>query len=321
MEQALNDDGQVILLLNRRGYSTHIQCPQCGETVRCPNCDIALTHHQHGHVALCHYCDYETPPPNQCPKCHSHDIRYRGLGTQRLESEVKGRFPNFRVLRMDTDSMQKPGSHERALDEFRRGEAQILLGTQMIAKGLDFPNVTLVGVVNADTALHLPDFRAAERTFHLLVQVAGRTGRGERGGRVLVQTLSPDHPAILAASRHDFKKFADDELAARAAWKYPPFSSMIRMVIRGPREETTHEFAKHVADLLEKATAEFEDKCRLLGPAPAPISRLRNLFRFHLQIQAADGKALNRAVAGVTVKLQPPEDVQWIVDVDPWDML
>src|SRR6185436_8914673 len=136
---------------------------------------------------------------------------------------------------------------EHALSAFREGRYRILLGTQMIAKGLDFPNVTLVGVVNADTALHLPDFRAAERTFHLLVQVAGRTGRGERGGRVLVQTLSPDHPAILAASRHDFKKFADDELAARAAWKYPPFSSMIRMVIRGPREETTHEFAKHVA--------------------------------------------------------------------------
>jgi primosomal protein N' (replication factor Y) len=309
------------LLLNRRGFSTHIQCPQCGETVRCPNCDIALTHHQHGHIALCHYCDYETPPPHQCPKCGGHDIRYRGLGTQRLEAEVRGRFPNFRVLRMDTDSMQKPGSHERALDEFRRGDAQILLGTQMIAKGLDFPNVMLVGVVSADTALHLPDFRAAERTFHLLVQVAGRTGRGERGGRVLVQTLSPDHPAIVAASRHDYKAFAEAELAARAAWKYPPYTSMIRLVIRGPREDVTHEYAKHVGTLLEKATAGLEAECRLLGPAPAPISRLRNLYRFHLQIQSADGKALNRAVAEVAAALQPPEDVQWIVDVDPWDML
>jgi primosomal protein N' (replication factor Y) len=222
---------------------------------------------------------------------------------------------------MDTDSMQKPGAHEKALDEFRRGDAQILLGTQMIAKGLDFPNVTLVGVVNADTALHLPDFRAAERTFHLLVQVAGRTGRGERGGRVLVQTLSPDHPAIVAASRHDYKKFATDELAARATWKYPPFSSMIRIVIRGPREETTHEFAKHVAELLDQATTDANVDARLLGPAPAPISRLRNLYRFHLQLQAPDAKALNRAVAGVMIKVQPPEDVQWIVDVDPWDML
>jgi len=321
MDQALSADGQVILLLNRRGYSTHIQCPACGETVRCPNCDIALTHHQSGHVALCHYCDYETPPPHQCPKCNSHDIRYRGLGTQRLESEVRGRFPNHRCLRMDTDSMQKPGSHERALDEFRRGDAKILLGTQMIAKGLDFPNVTLVGVISADISLHLPDFRAGERTFHLLVQVAGRTGRGERGGRVLVQTLSPDHPAIVAASRHDYKTFAREELAGRAMWKYPPYTTMVRMVIRGPREETTREFAAHVGGLLEAAATEAGLEARLLGPAPAPLARLRNLFRFHLQIQALDGLALIRTVGRVTAALQPPEDVQWIVDVDPWDML
>lgn len=320
MEQTLDDQGQVILLLNRRGYSTHIQCPQCGEVVRCPNCDIALTHHQHGHIALCHYCDYETPPPHQCPKCKSHDIRYRGLGTQRLEAEVRGRFPNYRCLRMDTDSMQKPGSHEQALDIFRRGEAQILLGTQMIAKGLDFPNVTLVGVVNADTALHLPDFRAAERTFHLLVQVAGRTGRGERGGRVLVQTLSPDHPAVLSAARHDFRTFAEAELKDRETWKYPPFSTLIRLVIRGQREDVTREFAGHVAKQLEAATGELTD-CRLLGPAPAPIARLRNLFRYHIQIRSADTASLLRAVGGVTAHLQPPEDVQWIVDVDAWDML
>lgn len=321
MEQTLRDDGQVILLLNRRGFSTHIQCPKCGETVRCPNCDIALTHHQQTHVAVCHYCDYESELPRQCPKCKSHDIRYRGLGTQRLEAEVRGKFPNYRVLRMDTDSMQKPGSHERALDEFRRGDARILLGTQMIAKGLDFPNVTLVGVVNADTALHLPDFRAAERTFHLLVQVAGRTGRGERGGRVLVQTLSPDHPAVVAAARHDYRAFAEEELANRKAWNYPPFASMVRIVIRGPREIPTREFAGHVGTLLEAATSTLPVPARLLGPAPAPISRLRGLFRFHLQLQSLDGPSLHRAVREVTAALQPPEDVQWIVDVDPLEML
>jgi primosomal protein N' (replication factor Y) len=326
MEQALRDDGQVILLLNRRGFSTHIQCPKCGEIVRCAHCDIALTHHQHTHVAICHYCDYETPLPRQCPKCGAHDIRYRGLGTQRLESEVRGRFPNERVLRMDTDSMQKPGSHERALDAFRRGEASILLGTQMIAKGLDFPNVTLVGVVNADTALHLPDFRAAERTFHLLVQVAGRTGRGERGGRVLVQTLSPDHPAIIAAARHDYRSFAKEELAGREAWGYPPFASMVRLVVRGPREETTREFAGYVGQRLDARLQELAadagtKPARLLGPAPAPIARLRNLYRFHLQVHSHDAVTLHRAVREVTADLKPPEDVQWIVDVDPLEML
>jgi len=175
MEQALDDGGQVILLLNRRGFSTHIQCPACGHSVRCPDCEIALTHHRERELAICHYCDHRTPAPLVCPECKSEEIRYRGLGTQKLESEVRGRFPKARVLRMDTDSMRGAGSHEKALARFRDGQVDILLGTQMIAKGLDFPNVTLVGVVNADTAMHLPDFRAAERTFHLVTQVAGRS--------------------------------------------------------------------------------------------------------------------------------------------------
>jgi len=321
IERALADDGQVILLLNRRGYSTHIQCPACGESLKCPNCDISLTHHRRLANALCHYCDYEIPTPQVCPSCRSPEIRFGGYGTEKLEAEVNARFPNYRCLRMDTDSMQKPGSHERALKQFRDGEAQILLGTQMIAKGLDFPNVTLVGVVNADTALHLPDFRAAERTFHLLVQVAGRTGRGERGGRVLVQTLSPDHPAVQAAVRHDYATFANEELANRRSWSYPPYSSMVRLVIRGPREPVTKEFAMHVGDSLKTALEAAGVEARRLGPAPAPITRLRGLHRFHLQLQATDTAGLHAAVRGVVEKLNPPEDVQWIVDVDPLDML
>ena len=321
MEQALRDDGQVILLLNRRGYSTHIQCPDCGEPLKCPNCDISLTHHRRQELVMCHYCDYEIPPPRTCPSCHSPQIRFGGYGTEKLEAEVRAKFGEYRALRMDTDSMQKPGSHEKALAQFRDGEAQILVGTQMIAKGLDFPNVTLVGVVNADTALHLPDFRAAERTFHLLVQVAGRTGRGERGGRVLVQTLSPDHPAIQAAARHDYQLFAKEELANRQAWSYPPFTSMVRMVVRGPREPVAKEFAQHFAKLLTEAFAADGVAARLLGPAPAPIARLRGLHRFHLQVQADDGPALHAAIKRVLPKLAPPDDVQWIVDVDPLDML
>ncbi|MCE9605929.1 MAG: primosomal protein N' [Planctomycetia bacterium] len=321
MDQALRDDGQVILLLNRRGYSTHIQCPTCGEPLKCPNCDISLTHHRRLDQALCHYCDYEIPTPRNCPSCHSPEIRFGGYGTEKLEAEVRSRFADYQCLRMDTDSMQKPGSHEKALGRFRDGEAQILVGTQMIAKGLDFPNVTLVGVVNSDTALHLPDFRAAERTFHLLVQVAGRTGRGERGGRVLVQTLSPDHPAIRAAARHDYRLFAEEELANRKAWSYPPFTSMVRMVVRGPREPVAKEFALHFAKLLQEAFETDRIGARLLGPAPAPIARLRGLHRFHLQVQSEDGPALHAAIKRVLPKLAPPDDVQWIVDVDPLDML
>ena len=201
----------------------------------------------HGDTAICHYCDYQVPAPTECPECQFAGIRYRGLGTQRLEAEVRARFPGYRCLRMDTDTMQKPGSHERAARPFRDGEVRILVGTQMIAKGLDFPNVTLVGVVNADTALHLPDFRAAERTFQLVTQVAGRTGRGEKGGRVLVQTFSPDHPAIMAAVRHDFETFAAGELPARQKYEYPPFGSMIRLVVRGPVEPIAGEFAEQIA--------------------------------------------------------------------------
>jgi primosomal protein N' (replication factor Y) len=318
IQAALGDDGQVILLLNRRGFSTHIQCPACGQALRCPHCDIALTHHRTQEIALCHYCDYEVPAPKECPACQFAGIRYSGLGTQRLEAEVHARFPNVPCLRMDTDTMQGHGAHERAFAAFRSGKVRILLGTQMIAKGLDFPNVTLVGVINADTALHLPDFRAAERTFHLVTQVAGRTGRGPKGGRVLVQTFSPDHPAIRAAARHDYAAFAAGELPIRQMLGYPPFAAMVRLVIRGPQAATAKAFSEQIADRLR---ASLPADGRVLGPAPAPFPRLRGMYRFHIQAQAADAAALRAAVTGATASLEPPEEVQWIVDVDPLDML
>jgi primosomal protein N' (replication factor Y) len=321
MDVALRDGGQVILLLNRRGYSTHIQCNACGHVVRCPQCDIALTHHLAKHVAVCHYCDYEIAAPDRCPECQFEGIRYAGLGTQRLEAEVKARFRDYRCLRMDSDTMQKHGSHAEALAQFRDGEVRILVGTQMIAKGLDFPNVTLVGVINADTALHFPDFRAAERTFQLVTQVAGRTGRGERGGRVLVQTFSPDHPAIVAAMRHDYALFAEGELPSRQALHYPPFGSMIRLVVRGPSEPVTSEFAETFAGHLNDALANAEFTWRILGPAPAPIPKLRGHYRFQIQIQGDDAAALRDAVRAAAGEHKPPEDVQWIADVDPLDML
>ncbi len=321
IREALADGGQVILLLNRRGFSTHIQCPACGEVVRCPECEIALTHHRTEEIALCHYCDHQVPAPKKCPKCSFNGIRYGGLGTQRLEAEVRRRFPDVRSLRMDTDTMQGRGAHERALAAFRAGEVRILLGTQMIAKGLDFPNVTLVGVINADTALHLPDFRAAERTFQLVTQVAGRTGRGEKGGRVLVQTFNPEHPAIRAAVRHDYDAFARDEVPFRKTLSYPPFSRMIRLVVRGPDEKATAGFAGHVRELLTRALDRHEAAARVLGPAPCPFSKLRGKYRFQIQVQGPDGDRLRASVREATAGLKRPDDVQWIVDVDPLDML
>jgi len=319
--EALRDGGQVILLLNRRGFSTHIQCPACGHVVRCPECEIALTHHRTEQIALCHYCDHQVPAPTRCPACGFGGIHYRGHGTQRLEAEVRARFPGVSCLRMDTDSMQRPGSHEQALSAFRAGKVQILLGTQMIAKGLDFPNVTLVGVINADTALHFPDFRAAERTFHLVTQVAGRTGRGEKGGRVLVQTFNPEHPAILAAVRHDYAAFAAAELPMRKLLSYPPFSSMIRLVVRGPGEEEAGRFAEELARGLLAVLERRQAQARVLGPAPAPFAKLRGKYRFQVQIQGPLGQALREAVAEATAEARPPDEVQWIADVDPQDML
>jgi primosomal protein N' (replication factor Y) len=321
IEEALREGGQVILLLNRRGFSTHIQCPACGHVVACPACDLPLTHHREDDQAICHYCDFQTPAPVRCPECAFDGIRFSGFGTQRLEAEVKGRFADVGVLRMDSDTMQKPGSHEAALARFKSGEVKILLGTQMIAKGLDFPNVTLVGVVNADTTLHFCDLRAAERTFQLVTQVAGRTGRGDKGGRVLVQTFSPDHYAILAAIEHDYARFATAELPSRQAHQYPPFASLIRLIFRGESEPAVDQFAESACEKLRAAIEAAAIEHRVLGPAPCPIARLRGLFRYHILLCSPAAEQLRHAVRSVTEPWEPIEGLQWVVDVDPLDLL
>jgi len=321
IQEALGEGGQVILLLNRRGFSTHIQCPACGFVLRCPECDIALTHHRTRSGAICHYCDYQTPPPACCPACRFEGIHYGGLGTQRLEAEVKARFPEVTCLRMDTDSMTGHGAHAKALAAFRSGKVKILLGTQMIAKGLDFPNVTLVGVVNADTALHLPDFRAAERTFQLVTQVAGRTGRGPKGGRVLVQTFTPEHPAIQAATRHDFAAFAAEELPLREKLRYPPFGEMIRIVVRSVSAESAAQFAQELGQQLRAARGDLGRAARVLGPAPAPLARLRGKYRFQIQLHGPEGEKLGQVVRRLLDQVPTPENVEWIADVDPVNML
>jgi primosomal protein N' (replication factor Y) len=321
IEQALGDDGQVILLLNRRGFSTHIQCPACGYVAKCPHCDLSLTHHRQSGKVVCHYCDHDEPSPVRCPDCSFDGIRYAGFGTERLESEIKARFPDSEVLRMDSDTMQKPGSHEEALARFRSGAVKILLGTQMIAKGLDFPNVTLVGVVNADTTLHFADFRAAERTFQLVTQVAGRTGRGDKGGRVLVQTFSPDHYAIQAAIEHDYARFAAAELPSRKEHLYPPYASLIRLIVRSETDSAAEQFIEALAAKLKTAVETTKIEHRLLGPAPCPIPKLRGLFRYHILLSSPEGATLRDAVRSVIETLEPVDGVQWVVDVDPVDLL
>jgi len=323
IQETLNEQGQVILLLNRRGYATTIQCQACGHVVACPDCDMPLTHHRDGGKAVCHYCDYTIATPPACPSCLSDGIRYAGQGTQKLEMEAKARFPDARIARMDSDTMRRPGSHQRVLSAFRSGQIDLLLGTQMIAKGLDFPNVLLVGVINADAALHFPDFRAAERTFQLVTQVAGRTGRGDRGGRVIVQTFSPEHPAIQAASRHDYEGFAHDEMIHRRKFNYPPLGSVARIIIRGTHEDVTETVATQLRDRLEAARNSLGVEVRILGPAPPPMAKLRGKYRFHILLQSVQsahvGETIRRATDTFTIAEK--DDVQYVVDIDPMDML
>jgi primosomal protein N' (replication factor Y) len=322
MRNALQAKGQVILLLNRRGFSTHVHCPGCGHVAQCAHCDLSLTFHRTKAALVCHYCGWETAPYFKCPHCGTAAIRYQGLGTEKLQAEIEEKFPDKVVQRMDSDTMARPGSHQRVLDAFRDGLIHILLGTQMIAKGLDFPNVTLVGVVNADVGLHLPDFRAAERTFQLLAQVAGRAGRGEKGGEVLIQTFTPDHPCIALATRHDFLNFAEQELAHRKQHQYPPYHRLARLIVRSEKESAAAAFADQLAGAFKEAIRRhLREPIRLLGPAECPVFKLNNFYRFHFQVQSEQSGALHTVLREVLAVARPPHGVEFQVDVDPYNML
>lgn len=320
MQEALKAGGQVILFLNVRGYSPVFWCRSCGEGVKCPDCDVTLTWHKARAVALCHSCDFSTTPPSACPKCGKPGLLSLGMGTERLESEVRTRFPDYKCLRMDSDTMSKRGSHDTALESFRHGEVQILLGTQMIAKGLDFPNVTLVGVIDADTLLHQPDLRSAERTFQLISQVAGRTGRSERGGKVLVQTASPDQPAIRKAAAHDYLGFATDELHHRKLLNVPPFTHLARVILRGPNESELKDFAALTGNMLRTSATELEIQVKILGPAPCLVTRLKANFRYHLQLTSADLSSLQRLWLHTMPQLPSARGIEFVVDVDPLNL-
>lgn len=323
MKKALESNGQVMLLLNRRGYSTYVHCPSCGHVAQCEHCDLGLTFHRAKNLLMCHHCGFETAPSTQCSKCGQETVKFQGLGTEKLQQEVEEKFPQYVCKRMDSDTMAKPGSHKRILDSFRSGDVNVLVGTQMIAKGLDFPNVTLVGVINADVALNLPDFRAAERTFQLLAQVAGRAGRGDKGGLVLVQTYTPEHPCIVHAAKHAYDPFAVQELAVRKQHQYPPYQRMARVIVRGPDAEKAGAFADVLAGAFKHATARrtLAAPVRVLGPAECPVFKLKDLFRFHFQVQSEHSGVLHEVLREVTAVAKPPTGIEFQVDVDPHGML
>ena len=317
---ALDDGGQVILFLNLRGFSPVVWCKACGESIRCPHCDITLAFHKDKNRVLCHSCEYESLPLTKCPNCAHPGVYYIGIGTQRLEQEVKSKFGKATCIRMDSDTMRKHGSHDEALERFRLGEAKILLGTQMIAKGLDFPNVTLVGVINADTLLHSPDMRASERTFQLIAQVAGRTGRSDRGGRVFVQSACPTEPSITLAAKHDYLGFADHELKNRREGDAPPFRSLTRIILRGAVEERVKTEALAMATLLRVTAEQLALPVRILGPAPCPITKLRDFWRFHLQLSAESLGAIHELWRAAASQIVRVSDVEFQIDVEPINM-
>jgi primosomal protein N' (replication factor Y) len=311
---------QAILLLNRRGHSNYVQCFGCGEIVRCPYCDISLTYHATDRRLRCHYCNHARAVPDDCPTCGNPCQVFRGIGTQRLEQDLRGLLPDARLARMDFDTTSKRGAHRRILEDFARGAVDILLGTQMVAKGHDFPGVTLVGVVQADAGLSLPDFRAAERTFQLLSQVAGRAGRGSLPGDVYVQTLCPDHEAIRLAAAHDFPTFFAHEAELRRSLHYPPFARLLQVTGLGPERPRLSAAMQELAGRLRAGPA--GRGAQVLGPAESPIPRLRGRYREHLLVKGSPTpEAKHQLLLLLAEVARGAPGVEFQVDVDPVDML
>jgi primosomal protein N' (replication factor Y) len=309
---------QTILFLNRRGFSTSLICEPCGHVCECPNCSVALTFHRGANRIVCHICGYQAVAPSKCPACAAPGIKYSGTGTEKVEDAVAKLFPKAVVKRMDADAMQRRDAYRETLGAFRTGKIDILVGTQMIAKGLHFPNVTLVGIVNADLGLHLPDFRAGERTFQLLTQVAGRAGRGDVEGEVFVQSFTPFHPAIQFARHHDFDGFWEAEIQHRRDYEQPPFTHLVLIVIRSAHQQR----ASFSAETLHRRLSEaLPPGVTLSEPAPAPLEKSHGSYRFHLMLRSRAVLRLSRHLRAVLEKLTFPEDVFVTVDVDAYQLL
>jgi primosomal protein N' (replication factor Y) len=355
MRETLEKGEQIILFLNRRGFHTLVLCSKCGEQVQCPHCSISVTYHRQGSQGgsnqraegpkplLCHYCGWQGPVPVHCPSCKDGDVQPVGMGTEKVEEEVQARFPKARVARMDLDTTRRQGSHEDILKKFREHKTDILIGTQMIAKGHDFPGVTLVGVIGADVGLALPDFRAPERVFQLMVQVAGRAGRAEKEGEIYLQTFNPGHPALRAAMDHDTETFWKMELETRRSLEYPPFSKLGLVVYRSKDEKKALLAATKAAEILRRGASTVQesnhnnDRARgeqgrthstssgpaaeVWGPAPAPFSKLRGQYRFQILMKAKTPAPLRRLLTYLDEKMEIPSGVNRAVDLDPQSML
>ena len=324
IESRLTRGEQSLLLLNRRGFAAFVQCHACGDVQVCPHCSISLTYHRVPEALVCHYCQYQTDMPVTCPRCASDKLHRRGLGTQQVEKLVAERFPEARIARMDVDTTSGKWAHTQILDRVGRGEVDILLGTQMIAKGLDFPNVTLVGVVDADTGLNLPDFRASERTFQLLSQVAGRAGRGPKGGDVIVQTRLPNAHAVRHALTHDYLGFVREELGARRHPAYPPFVHIANVVVSGVHQAAVAEAAAAAAQWV--TTLMQRQGLRdlvLVGPAPCPIDRIKDRWRWHFLLKSSQPRLMTRVAQYIAARCPVPKDseLRLVVDRDPVSLL
>ncbi len=315
LREALERGEQGLLFLNRRGYATEVACRRCGHVMACPGCALPYTFHRRLGLGLCHYCGGEARVPADCPACKAPDMKRRGYGTEKVEEAIRAHFPRARIARMDSDTMKGRAAYERVLDSFRAREIDLLLGTQMIAKGLDFPAVTVVGVLNADGSLRIPDFRAAERTFQLLAQVAGRAGRAHRPGRVVVQTTKPDHPAVLRAADHDFEGFAEGELLLRRTpeVQWPPWTRVLRVVALATREDEAERLAKEAKAAIQAATG----KAQVLGPAPTFLEQFKGKRRYHLLALAPDPRTLAAAVAAARPLCHRTRRHEVWMDVDP----
>ncbi|MBR7927346.1 primosomal protein N' [Aerococcaceae bacterium zg-ZUI334] len=296
MKMAIEQQHQVVLLLNRRGYASYLQCRECGHVIQCPRCDISLTYHKHEHSMKCHYCDYQQSVPYQCPACQSQHLRLQGSGTQKIEEVLQTLLPQARILRMDNDTTRRKGDHERILQQFGQRKADILLGTQMIAKGLDFENVTVVGVINADTALNIPDFRAGEKTFQLLTQVAGRTGRGALAGEVFIQTYNPEHYVMQLVTQHDYERFFQYEMKRRHIGNYPPyyFTTLITVSSKnaGKAERKIHEIKQQLSQPVLEQTKEL----LILGPTRGGIARINEVYYYQLLLKYKDKQLIQSAI-------------------------
>ncbi len=316
--QRLEKKEQVMLFLNRRGWSSSLQCPECGFVAECPNCSVSLTYHRAAQKLMCHICGHIDSAPTKCPEpnCGNKSIRFSGLGTEKVEAALGKSFPSARVKRMDSDTLKRKEDYRRILGDFRSGKIDILVGTQMIAKGLHFPNVTLVGIIHADLSLHIPDFRAGERTFQLLTQVAGRAGRGDVEGEVYVQSFTPFHPAIQYARRHDYIGFYDQEIEFRQELRYPPVGRVALLTLRGRSEDRVRFFSDHLRKEMDLLAHEMGDVV-IAGPAPAPLLRAENFYRYQIMIRTPRMPQLSRKLSSKIDSLQIPEDLRLIIDIDP----